>query len=241
MSAGSTSDAAGAACRRDRRAAPKFDPDDDLRRHRATPHHADRAGARPVDADDGASALAVSGSVELAGDFDRIDHRLRARSCDRVNARRPAAHPGLRIDRDQSDRHLSACPDAERKAGSAGLPALHCDVRIVDADGCDLPPGGDGEILVAAPTSCATTGTARTDRPGLQGGWYHSGDVGHFDAERLSLCRRPQERHDHLRRREHLSGRDRGGRWRNVRPSPRSASSAGRTSAGARRWWRRWR
>jgi fatty-acyl-CoA synthase len=74
--------------------------------------------------------------------------------------------------------------DADRKAGSAGLPALHCEVRIVDADGRDLPPGEDGEILVRG-------GNVMRDywnRPdltaqALHDGWYHSGDVGHFDAE----------------------------------------------------------
>jgi len=74
--------------------------------------------------------------------------------------------------------------DADRKAGSAGLPALHCEVRVVDADGSDLPPGGDGEILVRGANVMrdywnVPEQTARA----LRGGWYHSGDFGHFDPE----------------------------------------------------------
>ncbi len=74
--------------------------------------------------------------------------------------------------------------NAERKAGSAGLPALHCELRVVDADDNDLPPGVDGEILVRGPNVSrgylnAPEITAETFR----GGWYHSNDIGHFDDE----------------------------------------------------------
>jgi fatty-acyl-CoA synthase len=74
--------------------------------------------------------------------------------------------------------------DAERKAGSAGLPALHCEVRVVDAKGRDLPLGINGEIFVRGANVMRDywkrpEQTARV----LEGGWYHSGDIGHFDAE----------------------------------------------------------
>ncbi len=74
--------------------------------------------------------------------------------------------------------------DAQRKAGAAGLPALYCDLRIADDGGHDLPAGADGEILVRGPSVMqgywnAPDATAAA----LRGGWYHSGDIGHFDAE----------------------------------------------------------
>jgi fatty-acyl-CoA synthase len=74
--------------------------------------------------------------------------------------------------------------NAERKAGAAGLPALHCEVRVVDDEGKDVAPGQDGEIIVRGPNVSrgywkAPAVTARTFR----GGWYHSNDVGHFDDE----------------------------------------------------------
>lgn len=102
----------------------------------------------------------------------------------RVNAR------GLRVI--QIYGSTETCPIAayqraeasDRKAGSAGLPALHCEVRIVDGDGNELPPGRDGEIIVRGPNVMqrywnAPQATAAT----LRDGWYHSGDIGHFDDE----------------------------------------------------------
>jgi fatty-acyl-CoA synthase len=74
--------------------------------------------------------------------------------------------------------------DALRKAGSAGAPALHCEIRVVDDAGRDVPCGSDGEILVRGPSVMqgywhAPEATAAA----LQDGYYHSGDVGHLDAD----------------------------------------------------------
>jgi indoleacetate---CoA ligase len=74
--------------------------------------------------------------------------------------------------------------DARRKAGAAGLPALYCALRVVDENDCDVPAGADGEILVRGPNVMqgywnAPAATAAA----LRGGWYHSGDIGHVDAE----------------------------------------------------------
>jgi len=74
--------------------------------------------------------------------------------------------------------------DALRKAGSAGAPALHCEVKVADDDGAELPAGRDGEILVRGPN----VATEYWNAPGetaqaFAKGWYRSGDLGHFDAE----------------------------------------------------------
>lgn len=73
---------------------------------------------------------------------------------------------------------------AERKAGSGGLPALHCDLRIVGPDGREVRQGEDGEILVRGPNVMreyfdASEATAAS----LKDGWYHTGDVGHLDED----------------------------------------------------------
>ncbi len=74
--------------------------------------------------------------------------------------------------------------DAQRKAGAAGLPALYCDLRIADDGGCDQPAGADGEILVRGPSVMQGYWNAPdASAAALRGGWYHSGDIGHFDAE----------------------------------------------------------
>ena len=74
--------------------------------------------------------------------------------------------------------------DALRKAGSAGAPALHCELKVVDQAGAGLPVDCDGEILVRGPNVAmgywnapAETAQAFVD------GWFRSGDVGHFDDE----------------------------------------------------------
>ncbi len=74
--------------------------------------------------------------------------------------------------------------DALRKAGSAGVPALHCEVKVVGDDGAELPAGRDGEIVVRGPNVAAgywnaPEESART----FVDGWYRSGDLGHFDAD----------------------------------------------------------
>ncbi|TAK54019.1 MAG: long-chain fatty acid--CoA ligase [Gammaproteobacteria bacterium] len=74
--------------------------------------------------------------------------------------------------------------DASARAGAAGWPALHCELRIAGDAGDELPAGQDGEILVRGPSVAtgywnAPEETARTFRDG----WYHSGDLGHLDAD----------------------------------------------------------
>ncbi|HXX83190.1 MAG TPA: long-chain fatty acid--CoA ligase [Casimicrobiaceae bacterium] len=74
--------------------------------------------------------------------------------------------------------------DALRKAGSAGTAALHCQVKVVDVAGAELPVGSVGEIMVRGPSVAsgywrAPAETAIT----FAGGWYRSSDLGHFDEE----------------------------------------------------------
>ena len=82
---------------------------------------------------------------------------------------------------------IAAClrpEDARRKAGSAGRAAAHCQLRIVDESDLDVPPGERGQILVRGPNVMLgywqrPDASARA----LADGWYHSGDIGHFDAD----------------------------------------------------------
>jgi fatty-acyl-CoA synthase len=74
--------------------------------------------------------------------------------------------------------------DAWQKPGSAGAPALHCELRVVDAEGNDQQAGVDGEILVRGRN--VTRGYWKQPEQTaavLRDGWYHTGDVGHFDAD----------------------------------------------------------
>jgi len=77
---------------------------------------------------------------------------------------------------------ISANPRDDRRLGSVGLPVPGCEVTIQDDAGQVLPPGQDGEICVRSPGVMA--GYWHTeDSSVLAGGWLHTGDIGHLDAD----------------------------------------------------------
>lgn len=76
--------------------------------------------------------------------------------------------------------------DARDTRGSIGRAGLHSEIRLVDADGNDLPDGEPGEILVRGRHVAA--GYWRRDDGGIAAfadGWFASGDVASRDAHGL--------------------------------------------------------
>ncbi len=74
--------------------------------------------------------------------------------------------------------------DAARKAGSAGKPVLHTEVRIVRPDGTDAPAGELGELWVKGPN--ITPGywnRPDANRASFTDGWLHTGDATRVDDE----------------------------------------------------------
>jgi len=79
---------------------------------------------------------------------------------------------------------ISVNPPGASKPGSVGLPIPGFAVAIRDESDADVPAGADGEICARAdgvmsgywnsPEETAAT---------LRGGWLHTGDIGHLDAE----------------------------------------------------------
>ena len=79
---------------------------------------------------------------------------------------------------------ISSNPYGARRVGSVGRPVPGCEVSIQDDSGATLPAGQDGEICARspgvmsgywhAPDSASTV---------LAGGWLHTGDIGHLDAD----------------------------------------------------------
>ena len=79
---------------------------------------------------------------------------------------------------------VSTTPLGKRRKGSVGLPVPGCEVTIRDEDDNEVPAGADGEICVRSPGVMsgywhAPDVTAST----LIGGWLHTGDIGHMDAD----------------------------------------------------------
>jgi fatty-acyl-CoA synthase len=73
---------------------------------------------------------------------------------------------------------------SRRKVGSTGKSALHCEVRLVDTSGRDVTNGAPGEILVRGPNVMSHYWNApQSTAEALRDGWFHTGDIGHRDAE----------------------------------------------------------
>ncbi len=72
--------------------------------------------------------------------------------------------------------------DALVSPGSCGKPGLHCEARVVDAEGRDVARGERGEILIRGPNVMAGYWrNPEASAAALAGGWFHTGDVGHVD------------------------------------------------------------
>ena len=125
--------------------------------------------------------------------------------------------------------------DQLRKPGSCGKPYGGIEFRIVKDDGTVAAPGEQGELFMS--TGLAMDGYHRTDEQLTE---YEGGEVEVGRRHRvrrrrgLPLHLRPQEGHDHLGRREHLS-RPRSRRCSTItRRCSTSRCSASRTTSGAR-------
>lgn len=66
--------------------------------------------------------------------------------------------------------------------GTIGFPAMHCEIRIVDVTGKDCPAGEPGEILIRGKNVMSHYwNNERATHDALEGGWFHSGDIGYVD------------------------------------------------------------
>ncbi|GBD41576.1 Long-chain-fatty-acid--CoA ligase [bacterium HR39] len=74
--------------------------------------------------------------------------------------------------------------DALRKPGSTGKPGLHVEMRIVDREGRDVPPGERGEVWIRGPNVMSEYWRdEKATREALVEGWFRTGDVGVVDGE----------------------------------------------------------
>jgi len=74
--------------------------------------------------------------------------------------------------------------DQLRKLGSAGLPTLNVQTKIVDDDGNEVPRGVVGEIVHRTPhTMLGYLHDPEKTAEAFRGGWFHSGDLGVMDED----------------------------------------------------------
>ena len=82
----------------------------------------------------------------------------------------------------KEDHHIDGPEEAVKRLSSAGKPCLNVDVRVVDENDCEVPPGQVGEVAVRGyhimkgywnlPEATVET---------MRNGWIHTGDMGYFD------------------------------------------------------------
>jgi fatty-acyl-CoA synthase len=75
--------------------------------------------------------------------------------------------------------------DSVRKAGSIGRPMMFTEAKLTDEDGCEVPVGEVGELLLRGPHVC--TGYYRNPEATAAAldaaGWFHTGDLAKEDAD----------------------------------------------------------
>lgn len=79
---------------------------------------------------------------------------------------------------------VSTNPPGKRKLGSVGPPVPGSEVRIVDDEGNDVEPGGEGEIICRSPF--IMQGYWRSDdttADAVKDGWFYTGDIGKQDED----------------------------------------------------------
>ncbi|PQM29644.1 fatty acid--CoA ligase [Sphingopyxis lindanitolerans] len=124
------------------------------------------------------SSLVTAGSGGAAAGaslFDRLRHRI------------PCASIGQGYGATETASLIAAicCEDLDHRPGSVGLPVPCCDVRIVDDDGFDVPPGVRGELLVRGANVTQGYWPLGEAEPAARGDgdWYATGDLVRQDSE----------------------------------------------------------
>ncbi|HET6338438.1 MAG TPA: class I adenylate-forming enzyme family protein [Polyangiales bacterium] len=79
---------------------------------------------------------------------------------------------------------INAGIDYERHPDSVGFPVATCDVKVVDAEGRELPRSEAGELLIYGPNVVrGYFGKPDATAQSFNDGWLHTGDVARIDDE----------------------------------------------------------
>ncbi len=75
-------------------------------------------------------------------------------------------------------------PDKVRKPGSVGTPVEGVEMRLVGADGADVPPGEVGEIAIRGHNVMkGYWGKPEATAEAIPDGWFRTGDIGRIDED----------------------------------------------------------
>jgi acyl-CoA synthetase (AMP-forming)/AMP-acid ligase II len=103
--------------------------------------------------------------------------------CDFINAFGAATEGGLQTSLSPAD-HRRAAAGAEHLLGSIGKPAFAVDLRLVDEDGKDVPPGEVGEIITRSrAVMSGYLGMPDESARAVRDGWFWGGDLARMDAD----------------------------------------------------------
>ena len=108
-------------------------------------------------------------------------------------------------------RHPPPRPEHPDEASlSTGQVVFGVGAQIVDEHHVPVPAGTVGAIRYrGGAVANSYYRNPVESAAAFRDGWYYPGDLGRFDAEGFPLSDGPLQGHDHPRRRQHLSGRDR--------------------------------
>lgn len=105
-----------------------------------------------------------------------LQKEVKARICPRIFEYYGLQETGIIVNIDPVEK--------EKRPASVGQPIFSAEVRVVDVEGRELPPGTVGDIIAQAPS--ATAGYFKNEaktRAAFRDGWFHTGDLGWFDEE----------------------------------------------------------
>jgi long-chain acyl-CoA synthetase len=74
--------------------------------------------------------------------------------------------------------------EQEYRLGSVGTPVEMVEMRVVDEEDREVPPGAWGEVVFRGPNvMLGYWNRSEETRLAMRGGWFHSGDIGYVDGD----------------------------------------------------------